>query len=169
MSLIQPPDPDWPDIAALEIARWTSPVPGIIALHHIGSTSVPGLPAKPTIDLLPVFVNRKAKLEARDAVEALGYDWMGEHGLPGRAYARLADRETGQRQFHAHGYAAGHPDVARHLAFRDVLRQNAALRAAYTSVKAACAAQHPEGGSAYQHCKRGWIDKIERLALERLT
>ena len=97
--------------------------------------------------------------------EALDFEWMGEYGLPGRAYARKSDPETGTRLVHAHGYADGHPDIVRHLAFRDALRENATLRAAYTSVKAACAARHPEGGAAYGTCKSGWIDKAEARAL----
>ena len=144
-------------------------VKGLIAIHHIGSTSVPGLPAKPIIDLLPVFVSETARDTARVPVEALGYDWMGEYGLPDRAYARMSDPGTGARRFHAHGYAAGHPDIARHLAFRDALRENAALRAGYASVKAACAARHPEGGEGYGACKAGWINKAEARALERFS
>ena len=169
MSLLSPPDPDWPVRAADEIARWKDSVPGLITVHHIGSTSVPGLPAKPIIDLLPVFTDADARRDAAGAVRAMGYEWLGANGLPGRAYARLSDPETGIRRFHAHCYAQGHPDIARHLAFRDALRDNAALRAAYISVKAACAARHPEGGADYGACKSGWIDKTERRALDRLT
>ncbi|MXQ07553.1 GrpB family protein [Alphaproteobacteria bacterium GH1-50] len=169
MSLLSPPDPEWPSQAAHEIARWRATVPGLVTVHHIGSTSIPGLPAKPIIDLLPVFTDDAARDDAGGAVQAMGYEWMGAYGLPGRAYCRLIDPETGIRRFHAHGYSQDHPDIRRHLAFRDALRDNAALRAAYTSVKAACAARHPEGGADYGACKSGWIDKAERRALERLT
>ena len=68
---------------------------------------------------------------------------------------------------HAHSYTIGHPDIPRHLAFRDALRSNASLRAAYTSVKASCAARFPDGGENYQACKSAWIDKAEQRALER--
>ena len=125
------------------------------------------LPAKPIIDFLPVFVDEAARDAAEASVTSLGYEWMGSFGLPGRAYARLSDAETETRLFHAHGFANGHPDIRRHLAFRDALRGNAALRAGYTSVKAACAARHPEGGAAYSECKSGWIAKVEVKAMER--
>lgn len=169
MSLIAAPDPAWPAMAAREIARWRASVPGLEAVHHIGSTSVPGLPAKPIIDLLPVFEDTSRQAAAQTAVEALGYEWMGANGLPGRSYARLSVPDTGERRFHAHGYANGHPDIRRHLAFRDALRANGALRAGYSSVKGACAARHPEGGAAYGACKASWIDQVEARALERET
>ena len=167
MSLLHPPDTTWPKRASDEIALLVEATPGLMTIHHIGSTSVSGLPAKPIIDLVPVFENSKAQMNAKSVFEALGYEWVGEYGLPGRSYARKTDRNTGTRLVHAHGYVQGHRDIARHLAFRDALRVNASLRAAYTSVKASCAARHPEGGAAYGECKSDWINKAEARALAR--
>lgn len=169
MTLLVAPDPNWPAQASNEIARWSKAVEGLIKIHHIGSTSIAGMPARPVIDLMPEFIDDKAKRAAQFPVEKLGYEWLGEYGLKGRRYARFDDPETGARRIQAHCYAKGHLDVRRHLAFRDALRTNPALRAGYASVKGACAARHPEGGQAYSECKSGWIDKIETLALERLS
>lgn len=169
MSLLVAPDPAWPERAAREIARWQDAVGGLITVHHIGSTSIPGMPAKPVIDLLPVFADVAAQIAAQAAIEGLGYEWLNAYGLEGRIYARFDDPQTGVRLVQAHGYAQGHPDIKRHLAFRDALRANAALRAGYASIKGACAARHPEGGADYGACKSAWIDKTEALALERLT
>lgn len=169
MSLLVAPDPAWRETARQEIERWHKNVPGVVAVHHIGSTSVPGLPAKPIIDLLPVFDRDETRENARSSVMELGYEWMGAYGLDSRSYARLIEPETGKRRVHAHGYTRGHPDIARHLAFRDILRENAALRAAYTSIKAACASKHRFGGPEYGDCKSRWIDKVEKRALERKT
>ncbi|MEP6064726.1 MAG: GrpB family protein [Paracoccaceae bacterium] len=167
MSLLAPPDPDWPTIAASEIAQWHKVCGlGLMKVHHIGSTSVPGLPAKPIIDLLPVFKDDGSIDCVRDQLESFGYEWMGEFGLPGRRYCRKDDPDTGKRIFHAHAYEVGHEGVLRHLAFRDALRKNASMRAAYTSVKAACAERHPDGGAQYSGCKSDWISKAEALALE---
>lgn len=169
MTLLVAPDPNWPAQASDEIARWSKAVEGLIKIHHIGSTSIAGMPARPVIDLMPVFIDDKAQRAAQFPVEKLGYEWLGEYGLEGRRYARFDDPETGARRIQAHCYAKGHLDVRRHLAFRDALRANPALRAGYASVKGACAARHPEGGQAYSACKSGWIDKTEALALERLS
>ena len=135
-------------------------------MHHIGSTSVPGLPAKPILDLMPVFASDAMCDGAKDAVVAMGYEWMGPYGLGGRRYARNDDPDTGKRIVQAHCYVQGHPDIARHLAFRDALIVNPMLRAAYTGEKARCAGLHPDGGSGYGACKSAWIDRAEKAALE---
>ena len=167
MTLVVAYDDKWPALAAQEAERWSSLVTGLVTVHHIGSTAVPGLPAKPILDLLPVFSDVASAAAARDDVEAMGNEWMGPFGLEGRRYCRLTDQVSGDRLIHAHAYVQGHADIRRHLAFRDALRANAPLRAAYASVKAACAARHPEGGAAYGDCKSGWIAKTEARALER--
>ena len=107
MSLLAPPHPDWPLVAEAESAIWRR-VPGLVAIHHIGSTSVPGLPAKPVIDLLPVFADAGRLDAARPAVEAMGYEWLGEYGLPGRRYCRRNDA-GGIRRVQAHAYPSGSP------------------------------------------------------------
>ncbi|MCH2165920.1 MAG: GrpB family protein [Marinovum sp.] len=168
MSLLSPADPAWPAKAAAEAERWRANVAGIVTVHHIGSTSVPALPAKPILDLIPVFDTDDNADAAQEAVEALGYEWMGTFGLDGRRYARKFDPETGARLVHAHAYVQGHPDIRRHLAFRDALRDKAALRAGYTSIKAACASRYSDGGDGYQSCKSDWIVEVETRALERL-
>ena len=169
MTLLVAPDPNWPAQASDEIARWLKAVKGLIKIHHIGSTSIAGMPAKPLIDLMPVFSSDSAQQAAQSNVEKLGYEWLGAYGIEGRSYARCDDQDTGERRFQVHCYANGHTDVKRHLAFRDALQANAALRAGYASVKAACAARHPEGGQEYGACKSSWIDKTEARALERLS
>lgn len=166
MSLLVAYDDAWPARATAEAARWRAEVAGLATVHHIGSTAIPGMPAKPIIDLLPVFADDAAADAAQSAVEAMGYEWMGAFGLPERRYCRLFDPDTGQRQVHAHAYVQGHADIRRHLAFRDALRANAPLRVAYASVKAACAGRHPDGGADYGACKSAWIAKTEARALE---
>ena len=165
MTVLVAPDPNWPAQAQNLGDAWRSALPGLVAVHHIGSTSVPGLPAKPVIDLLPVFESTMDMDAARPAVEALGYEWLGDHGLPGRRYARR-DTADGTREVQAHCYPVAHADIARHLAFRDALRASPALRAAYTAEKARCAVLHPGDPAGYGACKSPWIEKAEARALE---
>ncbi|MEL6168187.1 MAG: GrpB family protein [Pseudomonadota bacterium] len=164
MIRIAPPDPDWPARAGAEMTTWRRSMGDrMLEIHHIGSTSVPGLPAKPIIDLLPIFPDPATLDSARDAVEAMGYDWKGETGIPGRRYCRRSDPETGARLVHAHGFPEGHPGIAQHLSFRDWLAAHPAARKDYVAVKTRCAAQHPESGLAYSGCKSAWIsDAVER-------
>ncbi len=165
-----PYDPTWPELAGAEIARWRAEAGAQLAdIHHIGSTSVRGLVAKPVIDLLPIARSPDDLEDLRPIAEALGYLWMGEYGLPRRRYCKKDDPDTGARLFQAHCYADGDPEALRHLGFRDALRSDPSLARTYGAVKQACAARHPDDIAAYGRCKSGFIDDAERTALERPT
>jgi hypothetical protein len=101
----------------------------LVVVHHIGSTSVPGLAAKPIIDLLPEARSLVLIDELTPAFERAGYVAKGENGLQGRRYF-TRDRE-GYRTHNVHIYQAGDPDIERHLAFRDYLRSHAQVRDEY--------------------------------------
>ena len=167
MSLLEPANPEWPGQAQAEIRRWhEAGLPGLLTIHHIGSTSVPGLVAKPIIDLLPVFSDMSYLDAARHVIEAMGYEWLGEFGLPERRYVRMDDPQTGMRLRQAHCYVDGSTEITRHLAFRDALRADTNLRDAYASVKTRCAHAHPDSYHAYGDCKSDWIQSTEAQAME---
>ncbi|MFD0979733.1 GrpB family protein [Tropicimonas aquimaris] len=162
-------DPAWAWLAEGEAERWSAALgPALVALHHIGSTSVDRLAAKPIIDLLPEIAPGTDLDSLRPTIEALGYEWMGEFGLPGRRYCRRNDPRTGRRLFHAHCWLSGSPEIRRHLAFRDALRADPLLATAYESRKRHCASLHAENHAAYGACKATWIDTAEARALEGL-
>ena len=159
-----PPNAAWAAQAAAEGARLADAVgKALVVTHHIGSTAIPGIQAKPTIDLLPL-VSSLAALDAREeAVRALGYDWRGEFGLPGRRFCSLT--QNGLRLFNAHFYADGAADVARHLAFRDYLRTHPDEARAYEAEKVRAAALRPDDVLAYNDQKNDWIKACEQRAL----
>ena len=130
---------------------------GLLRVHHIGSTAIGGIPAKPIIDLLAEAPCIEVLDGVRPAVAALGFAWHGEYGLAGRRYCTLSDAATGRRLVHLHGYAEGDPAVRRHVGFRDLLRADAALAEGYAREKARCAALYPWDSHAYTACKAGWI------------
>lgn len=166
---LAPHDLNWAAMAeaegrALALALGSS----LMQVHHVGSTSIPGIHAKPIIDLLPVVASL-AELDARRSdIEALGYQWSGEYGLPGRRYCTKSDPMTGRRLTQAHCYVQGSPEITRHLAFRDYLRARPDLSQAYDREKRRCWAAYPDCSHAYGDCKAHWINAAEAEALSIL-
>ncbi len=137
----------------------------LLAVHQIGSTAIPGICAKPVVDLMPVVRGLPALEAHRANVEALGYEWWGEFGLPGRRYCPKDDAVTGKRLVQLHAYADGDHDIQRHLAFRDFLRRYPRMASEYASEKMRCQRLHPEDSHAYGNCKSDWIRAVEARAL----
>jgi GrpB-like predicted nucleotidyltransferase (UPF0157 family) len=158
--------PDWADRAGALIAALQAAAPGaLVAVHHIGSTAVPGLAAKPVIDLLGETGDLALIAAARPALEGLGWRWRGENGVAGRRYFTRDDPETGARAAHLHVHATGDPMIAWHLAFRDRLRAEPETAAVYEAEKRRCAGLHPEDSGAYAACKKVWTDGVAEAAV----
>ena len=165
---LAPHDPQWAVRAAALIADLRATAPdAFTALHHIGSTAVPGLAAKPVIDLLGEAGSLAAIEAARAGLEGLGWRWRGENGAAGRRYFTRDDPESGERAAHLHGHAAGDPMIAWHLAFRDRLRAEPETAEAYAREKARCAVRHPGDSRAYAACKQAWTDRVAAEAVRR--
>jgi GrpB-like predicted nucleotidyltransferase (UPF0157 family) len=163
---LAPYTPQWKARAEALIADLHAAAPRTFeAVHHVGSTAVPGLRAKPVIDLLGETGSLAMIEAARPALEGLGYRWRGENGLAGRRYFTWDDPDTGARGVHLHVYAARDPMIAWHLAFRDRLRADPATAAAYEREKEHCAAVHPGDSGAYAACKKAWTDRVAAEAL----
>lgn len=158
-------DPRWAGWFEEEAARLRSFLGvEVLDIYHIGSTSVPGLAAKPTIDLLPVVRSISVMDDRTGELESAGYRAWGEYGLPGR---RLFTKDSeGYRTHNLHFYQVGDPDIERHVAFRDFLRLNTDVRAEYETLKREVYSKHPADIEAYNHAKNEWIRRIERVALE---
>jgi GrpB-like predicted nucleotidyltransferase (UPF0157 family) len=127
--ILEPYDPAWADWAAEWKARILE-VAGdaIVEIHHIGSTSVPGMLAKPILDLMPGLTSYEAGYELTDAMTALGFDARGEFGIARRHYFHRED-------VHVHAYAVGEGQWQDQLDFRDYLRGSAEAREAYADLK----------------------------------
>ncbi|MFL5797816.1 MAG: GrpB family protein [Actinomycetota bacterium] len=154
-------DPAWPERYEAEAARLRRTLgPVAVRIEHVGSTAVPGLPAKPTIDI-QVSVASFEPFEAYgEPLRNLGYEYRPNDEPEHRFFALWGpDRE---RLVHVHVCEAGGEWERRHLAFRDALRADPDLRARYEAEKLRVAALHPGDSLAYADAKTPWIRAEER-------
>lgn len=166
--IVLPYDPQW-SILYQQEAQAIRQILGdnLVAIHHIGSTSVPGLCAKPIIDILPVVRNLDAVDACNAQFQALGYEAMGEWGIPGRRYFR---KGGDNRTHHIHIFRQdNHSEIDRHLAVRDFLRSHPADAEAYGKLKMSLAKQYPENIEAYCDGKDAFVKELERRALSFYT
>lgn len=152
-----PHSPYWKQLARSESLRLSDALSGIVTIHHIGSTAIPGIHAKPIIDLMPV-VNKLGDLDDQESVFAeLGYQCWGEYGISGRRYCTFDDPSSGRRRFQVHCFEQGQGEITRHLAFRDYLTGNPLKAKEYDEEKRRCRELHPDDSHAYSDAKAGWI------------
>ena len=106
-----------------------------LRLYHCGSTSVPGLEAKPIIDIVGSVSSFEQLDSKRSRLESIGYEYKGEYGIVGRRYCVLYNPEKTIAYFHLHIFEHDNPDVERHLGFRDYLRKSDKARSEYSNEK----------------------------------
>ncbi len=164
--VILPYNEEWPGDFAKESARIQSAAGNYFTgIHHIGSTSVPGLVAKPIIDMLIALKSLDDTSLFVPLITALGYRYFPEHEieLPERRYfSRVLDDTHG---FHLHMVEPDSTFYRRHLAFRDYLRAHPDARDEYGELKLRLADQYGSDREGYTDAKTEFIQKIERLAL----
>jgi GrpB-like predicted nucleotidyltransferase (UPF0157 family) len=160
-SLLVDYQPGWPRhyrAAAAELA--TVLARATASIDHIGSTAVPGLCAKPVIDILLGVGNLALVTERIGALEKLGYRYRPQYEdtLPQRRYfVRAADDWP---RIHLHAWVYGSVEWARHLAFRDALRSQPGLAREYAELKRKLAALHADDKAAYTAAKAPFIQRV---------
>lgn len=135
-----PHDPRWVTAFLLLKKLFRERLPSL-AFHHVGSTAIPGIPAKPVLDLLATADTLDALDAHKEKLEALGFEWKGEYGIAGRRYCVLYDAQKQTAFVHLHAFAADHAEVEAHLLFRDYLRAHPERAKAYASLKEKLAAE----------------------------
>ena len=163
--IVAPYDPAWIDAFEAEAALVSGALgPNVDRVHHVGSTSIPGIHAKPIIDMLVEVADIDRVDPCAAAMKALAYEAMGEFGLPGRRYFRKHDA-AGVRTHHAHVFATGSEEAARHLVFRDFMRAHPEHAGAYSDLKRRLAEAHADDIDAYMDGKDAFIKDMERRAI----
>jgi GrpB-like predicted nucleotidyltransferase (UPF0157 family) len=159
-------NPQWKDQFQREKERLDKVFHGSNAvIHHIGSTSVEGLAAKPIIDFLIVVPDIGIADDKTEELENLGYVGKGENGIPDRRYFFLED-DKGERLYHVHIFQTGSEHINRHLVFRDYLRTFKDEAEKYGDLKSELASKHPADIDAYIEGKNRFVQELEKRAME---
>ena len=159
-----PHDPRWPEEYARESSRIAEALGELrVEIHHIGSTAIPGIRAKPIIDMLAVVTDVSLLDGKSPQFEALGYEAIGEFGIPGRRYFRKSDA-GGNRTHQIHAFQQGSPQIERHLAFRDYLIAHPRRAREYESLKERLAQLYPTDIESYADGKDEFIRGIDARA-----
>jgi len=160
-------DPAWPRMFAEESAKLRAVLGRLVVeIEHIGSTAVPGLPAKPVIDLL-VGVSSLEQARARciKPLQALGYDYIPEYEafLPGGLFfRRMSSAGVGH---HLHVMEPANPRWKRLVVFRDHLRAHPRAARTYGDLKRALAARCRDDIAAYRTAKHDFVEKATEKGL----
>ncbi|WP_432351923.1 GrpB family protein [Sporosarcina sp. A2] len=135
----------------------------VVRIHHIGSTSVPGLRAKPILDMLPVVQDIQKVDLLNEQMQILGYEALGEFGTPGRRYFRKGgDARTHQVQVYQED---DRWNIDRHLAVRDFLRSHPSDAARYGDLKSRLAEKFQDDLASYVDGKSLFVKDLESRSL----
>lgn len=161
---VSPYDPTWPQLFEIE-AKLIKEALGqnCLHIHHIGSTAVPGLTAKPKIDILVVV---KIPSAAREQLKKIGIQYRGEDNIP----LQYAFSKRGKVDLNLHVYEESHPEIELNLLFRDYLRTHSTVRDEYALLKQELLSdqssliKHPSGFTHYTLRKGNFIRNILKKA-----
>ncbi len=157
-------DPEWPVLFADIAGRVQAAFANVLMLRveHIGSTSVPGLPAKPVLDIDVVIPSRADLPEAVARLATLGYVHQGDLGITSRESFK---RPESTPPHNLYVCAEDSPELRRHLAFRDYLRAHPDDARQYGELKRELAARHVTDIDAYVDGKTEFVQKVVADAL----
>lgn len=155
-------DPSWTKQFEAETAL-IKPIfsDNFVALHHIGSTAIPGMPAKPTIDTILEVKNINLVDTCNDAMAALGYEAWGEYNILGR---RFFVKGIDKRTHHVHTFQTGDFHIERHIYFRDYLIAHPIDAKAYADLKIKLAKEFSNNRRAYVENKNDYVKALEEKA-----
>ncbi len=129
----------------------------VLAIAHIGSTSIPDMVAKPIIDLVAGVTSLDDAERMVPAMESIGYDYPGNIGIPDD---RIFGRDPGFRKFLVHVVVFNSTRWNNYIAFRDALCNDKKLAGQYAQLKSDIVEQHPQGRAKYSELKSRFIHDV---------
>lgn len=153
------PNPDWHERFEAEKRRLGEILgESLVRIHHIGSTAIKGIVAKPIIDIL-VEADDLAQIDQKhERMQEIGYQPKGENGIPDRRF--FQKEENGRHTFHVHVFLTDSHQVNRHLAFRDGMNGDPSFAMEYERVKSDAFRQAEGRSGKYQELKKAFIDAM---------
>ena len=154
-----PYDAAWPGFFSAEAERLRKLFAAaglVVTLEHMGSTAIPGLAAKPILDILGGYPEGMPVTEYIDVLTAAGYVHRGEQGIPGREFFRLGN----PRSYHMHLTSIDSSFWHDHLTFRNRLRADDSLRDTYAALKHELAARFPRDREVYIEAKGPFVNYV---------
>jgi len=158
---VVPYDPEWPcrfddehDLLERVLARWLAG-----GIHHVGSTSIPGIAAKPCIDMIAGVGDLDGAKAAFEPLRAEAYVYAPHRPGIAHHFYKPSPRQP-ERQYGLHLTEPGSDLWRERLAFRDALRHDSTLVAEYEALKLRLACQHPHDLGAYTTGKRDFVIRV---------
>ena len=152
----------WADEFRREKGRIAEAIgPHVLDIQHVGSTAIPGVPAKPILDILVVVEDYDEAAVCIGPLEGIGYIYRGEHGIPRRHYFVQGDPRT----HHLHMVERDSESWRGTVLFRDFLRSDPESAREYAGAKEELAAKYARDRPSYQQKKDQVVERIlERAA-----
>lgn len=170
VTLVTPYNPDWPAQFDALAARYRSALADLPhKIEHVGSTSVPGMTAKPVIDV-DIVIARADFAGVRGRLAGLGYWHQGDKGLPDREAFDLSEPQL-KRSLPAHHLyvcIAGTPELAKHIVFRDFMRRHPEWVQRLSAHKVELCLRHANDRQSYIDGKAAMVQQITALAMSEL-
>lgn len=162
--VVVPHENHWSEKFQMEAKRLKSAMPETVKIYHIGSTSVPGLAAKPIIDMIMEVENIERVDGWNERFIELGYIVKGENGISRRRYFIHGTEE--KCSYHLHVFEKGNPEIVRHLAFRDYMMAHCEEAEAYATLKKELAEKYTYDGELYTEGKNEFVRNVDEKAKE---
>lgn len=151
------PTPRWAELFGEEAARLRAALSEFKAVvEHVGSTSIPAIPAKPILDILIGIPHPLDLASIRNALTPIGYEHATWAGVPGNEVFGKGDPRT----HIAHVVPLHEEAWIRMIGFRDALRIDAVLASEYAALKCKLAAQHPHDRAVYTDGKSAFVERV---------
>jgi GrpB-like predicted nucleotidyltransferase (UPF0157 family) len=157
-------DPDWAVLFEAEAQAVRRAAGGLsLKIEHVGSTAVPGLTAKPVVDIAVAIQTRDVIPALARHLAAIGYIDRGDAGAADGGHLFVKDSELDVRIVHLHVVEETDIQWQNYIEFRDILRANNAIRKRYAELKTQLATRFPDDRKSYTDGKRDFIGEVLRV------